>query len=265
MKYIKYLSLIAILIIALSLCLQNTFAESLFNSSDYKNDFIEANNQYKNHNYYEAITNYNKIINKGINNGSVYYNLGNAYLKNDQIGKAILSYKKALKYQPRNPDIKTNLQFALDGTKDQFSTEETVEPILHILAFWYYNLNTSELVTITIIINFILCIGVIINLFYSNNILKITNYVVLTMLLILFSSSIIKIYNNNKVASGVVIVKETDIKSGYGYDYSTLYKLHEGSVFKITENKDDWYKILLTNGQKGWINKDSIGVVKSDS
>lgn len=263
MKIIKYSILFSILLIISFIYINRSSAQSLLNTSDYKKDFTEANKLYNEHQYFKAIDYYKKIINNGINNGYIYYNLGNAYLKNDQIGNAILNYKKALIYQPRNVDIKTNLQFALDETKDQFSTEETIEPILQILIFWYYSLNMTELIIITLLANLIMCTGFIYLSFYSNNIIKVSSYVVLALSIILFTSTIIKIYNNYNVSEGVVVVKETDIKSGYDNSYATVFKLHEGTVFKINEIKGNWYKIILSNGQKGWINKNSIGLVNS--
>lgn len=263
MKIIKYLILFSILFIISFIHINRSSAQSLLNTSDYKKDFAEANKLYNEQQYFKAIDYYKKIINNGLNNGYLYYNLGNAYLKNDQVGKAILNYQNALIYQPRNVDIKTNLQYALDETKDQFSTEETIEPILQILIFWYYNLNITELIIITILSNLIMCTGFIYQIFNSNNILKISNYVVLTIFIVLFTSTMIKIYNNYNVSEGVVVVKETDIKSGYDDSYATVFKLHEGTIFKISETKGNWYKILLSNGQKGWINKNSIGLVNS--
>jgi len=35
----------------------------------------------------------------------LYYNLGNAYFKDDRIGKAILYYNRALRLAPGNDDI----------------------------------------------------------------------------------------------------------------------------------------------------------------
>lgn len=265
MKIIKSILLFSFLLIIFSIYINTSSAQSLLNNSDFKKDFTEANKLYNEKQYFEAIDYYKKVINKGIKNGYIYFNLGNSYLKNDQIGKAILNYKKALIYHPRNVDIKTNLQFAIDETKDQFSTEETVEPILHILMFWYYSLNITELIIITLLTNLIMCTGFIVNLFYSNNILKISSHVILTIFIILFASTIIKLYDNYNISEGVVVVKETDIRSGYNTSYATVFKLHEGTIFKITESKDGWYKILLSNGQKGWINETSIGLIDTQS
>jgi hypothetical protein len=42
----------------------------------------------------------------------VYFNLGNAWFKAGQTGRAILAYRRAESLSPRDPDIRANLQFA---------------------------------------------------------------------------------------------------------------------------------------------------------
>lgn len=43
--------------------------------------FEQANAFYKENKFDQAILGYNKIIEQGFENGNVYYNLGNSYLK----------------------------------------------------------------------------------------------------------------------------------------------------------------------------------------
>src|SRR4030067_3096290 len=74
--------------------------------------FQKANRFYDSGNFNSAIQSYHQLLDKGIKEATVYYNLGNAYFKARQLGKAILYYRKALKLAPRDKDIKTNLNFS---------------------------------------------------------------------------------------------------------------------------------------------------------
>lgn len=226
-------------------------------------DFKQANEYYEQGHYFKSIELYKNIIKSGIQNGYIYFNLGNAYFKNEQIGHAVLNYKRAELFQPRNPDIKANLKFALEHTEDQLSTEESVKPVLHIIFFWFFDFNLPEIIIFTIISNFVLCFLVILYMYKSNEVIKNIIIVLLIVTLILISTVCLKVYTLNNPTEGVITTKIVDIKSGNGYNFATLYKLHEGTVLELVENKKDWYKFILSDGKKGWINSKNIGLVKT--
>lgn len=258
------LTIVLITIIMIFLSLNQVIkADNSLNDFDVKATFEKANELYNQGNYFDAISIYENIINKGIKNGNIYFNLANSYLKNEQLGKAILNYKNAQIFQPRDVDIERNLNYALELTKDQISTEEAMDPMLRIIFFWYYTLNLPELIILTITLNLIVCITLIVSFFYKNEILKGANFIAVIILIILTISSGVKIYNNDKPSEGVIVVKEVDVKCANGSSYENLFTLHEGTPFKISQQIDEWYKIELSNGQKGWLYKDSIGLVNA--
>ena len=53
------------------------------------------------------------ILADGFRNGAVYYNLGNAYYRAGEFGRAILNYRKALPYRPRDAYLRANLDQAI--------------------------------------------------------------------------------------------------------------------------------------------------------
>ena len=83
--------------------------------------FSDANQLYSDGNYAEAAKAYEEIITEQPNS-EVYYNLGNAYFKQDELAKAILAYERCLRLDPRNKDAKYNLAFAqsriIDNVED---------------------------------------------------------------------------------------------------------------------------------------------------
>ena len=77
-----------------------------------------ANTAYINGNFHSAAEVYEEILSRGVSSVKLYYNLANAYFKEDRIGKAILYYKRALRLAPGNDDIRHNLSVAEARTKD---------------------------------------------------------------------------------------------------------------------------------------------------
>ena len=72
--------------------------------------------------YQQAIAGYQKIIEAGgIHNAMLYYNLANSYLLTDDLGRAILNYRRAQYLDDSNPDIHKNLNFARSKRIDRFT------------------------------------------------------------------------------------------------------------------------------------------------
>jgi tetratricopeptide (TPR) repeat protein len=74
------------------------------------------------------------ILADGFQNGAVYYNLGNAYYRAGDYGRAILNYRKAKPYRPRDPYLKANLEQALIAAPGHLA-EPPIRWWSHVL-FW---------------------------------------------------------------------------------------------------------------------------------
>ena len=75
-------------------------------------EFAEANRAYAAGKYDQAIAGYERLLREHGLDASVLFNLGNAYFEKDELGLAILSYERALKLSPRDPDVLANLKVA---------------------------------------------------------------------------------------------------------------------------------------------------------
>ncbi len=109
----RYLTIIlAVLLCPLSLSAQSdtTSADSLWDS---------ANTAYINGDYDSAVELYTAIADREMVSEKLYFNLGNAYYKRDDLPRAILYYQKALMYAPSDEDIRYNLSVAQSQIRDQ--------------------------------------------------------------------------------------------------------------------------------------------------
>jgi len=80
--------------------------------------FTQANRLYEEGKYTQAAAAYEKITRAGTVSPALYFNLGNAWLKAGQIGRAICAYRQAETLAPRDPDIRANLQIARNQAGD---------------------------------------------------------------------------------------------------------------------------------------------------
>ena len=256
------MKMLAILFI-ISLILVPFLADS---SDEHSDIFLEANHAYNKGEYEKAISLYNRLLESGIKNGLIYYNIGNCYYRSGEIGKAILNYRKSEIYNPRDEDLRANLNYARQNIKDK--VEEGRLKIYERVFFWYYSLNCKELFILFSIFNGIFWISAIFNLFKPLAFLKISVFVFLFIMLLTGFSVAAKFYALRNFEDGVVISKEVSVRSGNGINNAVLFKLHEGTEIEILDGNHDWIKIRLPHSpreMKGWMEKKFVGIISLDS
>jgi len=80
--------------------------------------FSQGNKAYNDGDYGKAITLYEQILNDGKHSSELYYNLGNAYYRLNQVAESIYFFEKAKQLAPENQDIQINSSFAQNMTLD---------------------------------------------------------------------------------------------------------------------------------------------------
>ncbi len=226
-------------------------------ASDYSNEAVRANSLYVEKKYAASAQAYESLIEKRVQNGYLYYNLGNTYIRMGKTGPAILNYIRAQKWIPRDENLEANLKFAIQQTRDKI--ELPPPGTLNVLFFWVNDLNFNELIAFTIGLNFIFWISLTLWMYFRTPTLKIACNTLLCFLLLSFVSIGVKIKNESDLRLGVVLAKDVKVKSGRAEDAVTLFQLHEGTLVTITDKHDNWLEVRLNDEQKGWVPKGSLG------
>ena len=104
-----------------------------------------ANNAYDAGLYDSALNVYHLIEKENLESSALYYNIGNAYFKNNDIASAILYYEKANKVDPNNDDIDYNLSIANSMIVDKIDKV----PELFFKKWWnyFYNMFNADIWT----------------------------------------------------------------------------------------------------------------------
>ena len=74
--------------------------------------FFRANELYAAERYADAAAAYERVLALGVESGPLHFNLGNAYFKQGDVGRAVLGYERARRLLPRDPDVAANLAYA---------------------------------------------------------------------------------------------------------------------------------------------------------
>src|SRR5436190_6309391 len=79
--------------------------------------FAKANQEYAAGDFKAAIEDYDELARFGQDTPNLFYNLGNAYFRQSNFGRAILNYERALALEPHHPEAQANLRVARDEAR----------------------------------------------------------------------------------------------------------------------------------------------------
>lgn len=226
--------------------------------------FDAANEAYKQKKYENAVELYSDLISAGYQSASLYYNLGNAYFKNNQLSKSILWYERALRLDPSNEDIIHNIAFA----NRQIVDEMDVLPEF-FLKSWiksFYNIMSSTGWAITSLV-FSLCffpfLAFLLLTSHAKRRVIMFFCAIITAVLMLTSISFALIQKNNSIRKDEAVVTHLSVtvKSMPDQAGTDLFTVHEGLKVTIIDKVGDWIEVLFPNGNKGWIRQTSVEVI----
>ncbi len=222
----------------------------------------EAHGYYEDGRLNEAAQAYQSILDSGVTNGWLHYDLGNALFRQGKLGEAILEYERALRYLPRFGDLRHNLEYARNLTVDEVLRPAKSEGVVGFVYDLHSKLNLRESLWTVALLWWIFVILLILGWFTGwSDRLTWLRRAVMALLLIGMVSTTIKIIQFETVQEGVIIAPEIEAKTGPGADYSPTAVLHEGTKVRIGEFRSGWVRIRLPNNITGWISRDNLGLI----
>lgn len=218
--------------------------------------FSSANNAYNEANYSVAIEYYQKILAEGQHSAELYYNLGNAYYRINQVAESIYYFEKAKQLDPKNQDIQMNSSFAKNMTID------AIEPLprsqfaeLQFKLFDLFGLKLwAQLSLILVWIFALLFLGYLIT--QNSNLKRKLFFLSLTVFFLFLGTFSITYFKDltakeNKFA--ILFSKQIDTWSEPNQQGDVLFILHEGTKVQLLDSLSEWQKIRIANGSEGWL------------
>lgn len=221
----------------------------------------EADEAYSKGNYQQAIKTYEMLLKK-TPSAEIYYNLGNAYYRSDNIPQAIIAYNKALLISPADADIQHNLSVARTKTIDKMQPSQNT----FIVAGWqaFVNIfNTNTWAYIAIISLILVVLLTLTYLFAEAVILRQLGFFGAVLLFVVFLLSNICAYSQysamNADDGAVIIISDCPVKKSPENNAADETVVHEGTHLTITdETVQGWYEVTLDDGTEGWIQSKAV-------
>ena len=221
----------------------------------------QADSAYVDGNYQKAIALYDSLLTEGVS-ADLYYNLGNAYYRMDDITRAVLYYERAIQLAPGDEDIRFNLQMARSKTIDKIVPES--EPFF---VTWYHSLvNMTSVDGWAYVALVSLALAVVLALVYlfSNPVWmrKIGFFGAFATIVIFLVANLLAWQQRDTlthhkgaiIMESAVTVKSTPAKNG-----TDLFILHEGTkVVIVDDTMREWKEVRLADGKQGWLQTSQI-------
>jgi len=210
--------------------------------------FAKANQEFAGGHFREAVDGYEAVIRAGNINSAVFYDLGNAWFRSGDFGRAILSYERALALEPKHPEAGANLRVVRDdaralelpktGSERYLGSMTTSQYVIAAASTFWLSLFTAAI------------------LFFSRR-SRFGGTVFLALVLTAFAGAAFAIYAQETGSKGIglAIVTEKNARARVATadNSKSVLELPPGSEIKILSRRGDWIYAALPNDLRGWI------------
>ena len=230
------------------------FALSITNASAALNDgrFEKANSEYAASNFKEAISDYGSLVQSGEWSANLFYNLGNAYYRTGDYGRAILNYERALRIDRQHPEAQANLRIARDETRGLELTPSLFERYVGVGSIGGFTVAAAVLFWLAVLL-----------LVIPGR----RSFLVSAIGCFLLSGCcMIAIYtlaNGPRGQALAVIVRgNVEARVATADTARSVVALPPGSEVLIVQPRGDWTYAALPNDQRGWIPTEAVEKVQ---
>ncbi|WP_026933013.1 tetratricopeptide repeat protein [Christiangramia echinicola] len=223
--------------------------------------FEEANSAYQSGDYQNAVNFYEEILDNGETSAELYYNLGNAHYKMNNVAPSIYYYEKALQLAPTDEDIKNNIEFARNMAIDDIEEVEQTG-----INQWFNGListySYSTWAVIAIIFSILFVALFLLYYFTYTSLYKRVLFTGAMLAVLLCGLSVIFAFQQQSYIQenqyAIIFGEEVEVRDEPNLRGDASFELHEGTKAKVLEDYQEWARIELANGAQGWVKNSAI-------
>lgn len=210
--------------------------------------------------YAKAAELYESAIDQGLNAAVVHYDLGNARFKEGRLGRAIASYLRAARIDPRDARTRTNLERARAQIKDLDLSGGDLPPVLRPFQWGYALLSANEWLALALAFWTLLASLRVLNHWrrLPEARVRALTGALLALSLATFLIGGLRYHRDFVVDRAVVVAEEVEVRSGPGTGYNLAFRVHEGLPLRVAENRGDWLRIDLGGELVGWVRASTL-------
>ncbi len=224
-------------------------------TSDMATGFDSANKLYAEGKFTAAATAYEQLIRTNGVSEALWFNLGNAHFKSGSLGRAIAAYGEASRLDPRDDDLRANLQFA---------RARVTGPTLHFRFWerWLATLSLSEWSWLAAA-----AIWCVFGLLTAQQIRPALAPVLRAWL---FSSTIMAVLlctclgltwtHWTKQEIAIVATQEASIRTSPFDESPGAFTANDGAELRVIDRKNNWLQVTDGSRQSGWVKSEQVAL-----
>ncbi len=226
--------------------------------------FEAANALYQKGNFEQAAAQYEALRQSGQRSAALEIHLGDAYFRLRQLGKAIVQYRRALQLDPANSEARQNLEAAKTHI---VQVTETFEPffLTRMVRAIRSSLTAKNWSIVAIVALWLTMMGAVTWLFGLDRTWKKRGFIAAMVFVALSALAYLSANNAASVEQdksiGIITIAQTTLRIAPDEVAKSIGILHEGEPIKVLETVGGWYKVLIANGEQGWLPKESSTLV----
>jgi len=209
-----------------------------------------ANNYFQQADYPQVIQILETLVATDLQSGDVFFNLGNVQYVSGHIGQALLNYRRAQRFMPRDEETKLHIirirAQRLDGPLvNTYFSDRIVQWLNETLTYQEFVL----LAWLLWVLLWILCLFYVVR---RSRRLKL--YIVICgigFLCVVFIGVLWWQFETVRPAA-ILTADAASVMSGPGKDYMYLYDIHEAIEMRIIDQQNGYVRFQLTDGREGW-------------
>jgi tetratricopeptide (TPR) repeat protein len=238
-----------------ALLLGTTATHPLFAQGDA--EFARANQAFAQGHFKQAISGYEALVQKRDWSANLFYDLGNAYFRTRDFGRAILNYERALALDPHHPEATANVQIARDEARSLEMQSSRLERYLHFA--------TANQLSIVAAVTFWIAIFLLTALPFRRRRSAAIMTLLIAMLLV-FAGALFATWQLERGSEGRALAVVTDnnvqARLATADTANAILALPPGSEVNILSTRGDWTYAALPNNLRGWIPTKSVEAVR---
>jgi tetratricopeptide (TPR) repeat protein len=211
-------------------------------------EFAKANQEYARGNFKEAIASYEALVRADQWNANLFYDLGNAYFRTRDFGRAILNYERALAMDQHHPEATANLQIARDESRALEMQPTRLERYLQFASINQFSIAAAIAFWLGIF-------GIVALIFARRRSAALMSLSILCLLVCAMAVWAIHTLDNSSKGRALAIVTGNDVQARLATadTANSVLALPAGSEIKILSTRGDWMYAALPNDLRGWI------------
>lgn len=219
-----------------------------FASAQSNAQFVKANKEFAAGDFDSAARSYEELVRSGKDTPNLFYNLGNAYFRKKDFGRAILNYERTLALDPRHPEAQANLRIARDEARALELVPTKMERLFAVA-------TPNQYVAATAIAFWISAFSIFALIFYSRRNFRVIALLFLSSLIFALTAVAAWELERGKNGRGLAIVtaENADARLATADTANRVLALPAGSEIRILSERGDWIYAALPNNLRGWM------------